>query len=630
MIRYMSSGILVYQLSKQQIYRTLSSLTSNTSSKAQSEVKMQEPKLKNQEKMPFSGQQIGEFFQAQPNLGNQFAEDTFLQDTLKRLMPNKVYEAVNPDLTKFGHRVATDIMKLGEQCEKEQPRLIQYDAWGKRVDKIVTCQAWRDLHDVSATEGLIAIPYERQYAQWSRLYQMAKLYLFNPSGGLYPCPLAMTDGAARSIEALDLKGNLGEAFSHLTSRDPKRFWTSGQWMTERKGGSDVGEGTETLAVAQDDGTYRLYGYKWFTSATDSDMALTLARIVDDDGQPTPGSKGLSMFYLELRDKDGNLQNISIQRLKDKLGTRQLPTAELLLTGIPAIKVSDEGRGVATISHMLTITRIYNSISAVAGMRRIVALARDFSTKRRAFGKLICDHSLHMQTLSRMEVETRAALGLVFEMVRLLGLEETGIATEQQRLLLRFLTPMAKLYTAKQGVAVASEGLECFGGQGYMEDTGIPALLRDAQVLPIWEGTTNILSMDILRALMKSSGESLEVYANEIQTKLQSGASVQSLSGPSSRVSCALSSLGTFIMGSQDKLEMAARDLAYSLARTYMGACLIEHAAWSNCEEDITVATRWCNQELDLVTVGNNNGCYSNNSSALDRSIVMAGYTQNKL
>ncbi|KAJ7353915.1 hypothetical protein OS493_031361 [Desmophyllum pertusum] len=263
----------------------------------------------------FAASRRGSFFQEAPRLGNQFSGDLFLQSYLKRILPSEVLQEIRPDLDHFGHRVATDINSMGRECELQPPKLEHFDAWGQRVDNIQACQGWQQLHDVSAEEGLISIPYERKYGQWSRIYQAAKLFMFSPSSGLYSCPLAMTDGAAKSIEVSDLTEKLSvlqDAFSHLTSRDPKEFWTSGQWMTERKGGSDVANGTETLAVPQEDGTYRLYGYKWFSSATDADMTLTLARVQNPGGSTVPGTKGLTMFYLQTRNDDGKLNDIEVQ------------------------------------------------------------------------------------------------------------------------------------------------------------------------------------------------------------------------------------------------------------------------------------------------------------------------------
>nr|XP_023834150.1 acyl-CoA dehydrogenase family member 11 isoform X2 [Salvelinus alpinus] len=520
----------------------------------------------------FSRAMIGGFFQERPMLKNPFLEDALLQGYLRRHLPS---EAVYSDLRVFGDRLVREVDGWGRECEVTPPRLVTYDPWGCRVDRIVTSPAWQRMKDLSAQEGLVAIGYERSYGEWSRVYQMCKLYLYSPSSGLYTCPLAMTDGAAKVIQSLGVSWPVADAFSRLTSRDPEHFWTSGQWMTERRGGSDVGNGTETVALPQSDGTYRLSGFKWFTSATDADMTLTLARVTDVDGQTT--------------------------------------------------SLSEEGRGVACIANMLTVTRIHNSVSAVAGMRRVLQLARDYATRRSTFGKLLRDHPLHMQTLARMEVETRGAFLLVMDVCRLIGREETGHSSQLETHLLRLLTPVAKLYTGKQAVAVISEGLESFGGQGYIEDTGLPAMLRDAQVLSIWEGTTNVLSLDVLRCVSRSSGLVLQAYFTHTQSLL-AAASLPSLSVAVRSVDSALSGLREFLQAAALKppgfMELAARDLAYSLARIYMGALLIDHASWEGASHsDAYAALRWCEQDLCPVVSKAAIGCYNMKTLPLDAALV---------
>ncbi|KAJ6659116.1 hypothetical protein lerEdw1_019419 [Lerista edwardsae] len=233
---------------------------------------------------PFSGSKIAAFCQEPARIGNPYLEDVFLQGYLESRLPPKVFAGVSMDLERFGARVKDEIDSLGRECELNPPRLQQFDAWGQRVDQIITCSAWKRMKVISAEEGLIAEAYERKYSSWSRVHQIAKLYLYAPSAGLFSSPLAMTDGAAKVIESLGIPEPLEEAYARLTSRDPRRFWTSGQWMTERKGGSDVANGTETVALKLPDGTYSLHGLKWFTTATDSDMTLTLARIMAADGR----------------------------------------------------------------------------------------------------------------------------------------------------------------------------------------------------------------------------------------------------------------------------------------------------------------------------------------------------------
>ena len=499
---------------------------------------------------------------------------------------------IEPSLRRLGNRAATDILALGEAAESSPPVHVPYDAWGRRVDRIETSDAWRKLDRISATEGIVATAYERKHGAHSRIDQFVRLYLFAPSSALYSCPLAMTDGAARFLEVHGDE-SVRSVLAHLTSRDPNEFWTSGQWMTERTGGSDVGT-TSTVALCEEGDTYSLHGSKWFTSATTSQVAMTLARI---EGAP-PGSRGLSVFLIKLRDSNGNLRNIRIERLKDKLGTRALPTAELVLEGTPAQLVGGEGDGVRKIATLFNITRVYNAVAAVAGMRRAVALASDYARRRSAFGKPLIDHPLHVETLADMQLELRAAFLLAFRVVELLGKDECGDATEPESRLLRFLIPIAKLYTAKRAIAVASETLEAFGGAGYLEDTGIPRLLRDAQVLAIWEGTTNILSLDALRAMERS--DVLAEWAADVRRRV-GDVNLDGLSSCTERTLSAVQRIERYAAGARNAgsefQQAGARGFAFAIARTEAAALLVEHANAQQDDGSVTAARRWCARDL---------------------------------
>ena len=535
---------------------------------------------------------MSEFFQDPPRLGNQYDDDALLRTYLRWRLPANMRAEIEPDLHRLGHRAATDILALGEAAEASPPRHVPYDAWGRRVDRIETSDAWRELDRISATEGIVATGYERRHGAHSRIDQFARLYLFAPSSALYSCPLAMTDGAARFLEVHGDE-SVRPVFAHLTSRDPNAFWTSGQWMTERTGGSDVGS-TSTVARCAEGDTYSLRGSKWFTSATTSQVAMTLARI---EGAPA-GSHGLSVFLIELRDSDGMLRNIRIERLKDKLGTRALPTAELTLEGTPARLVGGAGDGIRKIAALFNVTRVYNAVAAVAGMRRAIALASEYARKRRAFGKSLIEHPLHLETLADMQLELRAAFLLAFRVVELLGKDECGDATESESRLLRFLIPVAKLYTAKQAIAVASEALEAFGGAGYVEDSGIPRLLRDAQVLSIWEGTTNILSLDALRAMERS--DVLAEWASDVRRRLAGVKSV-GLSSCAEQTLNAVQRIEQYAAratrAGTEFQQASARGFSFAIARTEAAALLVEQANAANDDVSVTSARRWCAREL---------------------------------
>lgn len=448
-----------------------------------------------------------DFFQNGPELSNTFAHDTVLKEYINKTIPKTYLDKINQHLNKVGELAAHEWLTLSRRAENEKPVLTQFNEWGKRIDHIEVSPSWKVLEQAAAREGIVATAFERQQAEYSRVYQMALLYLYAPSSAFFACPLAMTDGAARALELHGSEVLQKRALPHLLARDPESFWTSGQWMTERTGGSDV-SGTSTLARPVAAGEYTLSGMKWFTSATTSQMALTLARI--------EGEKSLSLFYLEL---EPNKPHIEVLRLKDKLGTDALPTAELILKSARAHLVGPAGEGVKRIASVLNITRIYNSICAVTHMRRCLDLAQSYAQKRVAFGRLIAEQPLHRRTLDLLEEQFRRCFKLTFYTVELLGKEEVGKATESEKKLLRALTPITKLYTAKKAMQIASEVVESFGGAGYIENTHIPRLLRDAQVYSIWEGTTNVLSLDFLRACEKDKAHEVLIDALKISPEI---------------------------------------------------------------------------------------------------------------
>ena len=512
------------------------------------------------------------FFQDAPQLGNQFDDDAMLGEWVRARVPGSLRGALEGELRELGGLSGGAWFRAQAEDRGSEPSLTQWDAWGRRVDRIEVTPVWKVGQRVSAERGSVAIPYERKEGAWSRTRQFLVNYVVHPSFDIYACPLAMTDGAARTL--LDTKNQalIDRAVPRLTSRDPASMWTSGQWMTERGGGSDVGTGTETIA-RRDGERWTLHGVKWFTSAATSEMALTLAR---PEGGPA-GSKGLALFYLETRRDDGTLNGIALHRLKDKLGTRKLPTAELTLDGAVAVPVAGLDGGVRNIASMLNITRSWNSLCAVAGMRRGVALAKDYARRRKAFGAPIAAQPLHADTLAWMEAELDGAFALTMKLAELLGAREGGELDPAGEALLRAITPVAKLTTGKQAVAVASETLECFGGAGYVEDTGLPTLLRDAQVLPIWEGTTNVLSLDLLRAASRDGGPPVLIGA--IDAAIAKATSAE-LAAPVRVVRQAVEHIGAWLGGKmQDPkgIEAGARRLALTLGRTLELALLCEHA-----------------------------------------------------
>jgi acyl-CoA dehydrogenase len=538
------------------------------------------------------------FNQPAPQLDNQYTTDRVLRSYLARVLPAGMLAVIERELVELGELAGGELYRLQIADRLNEPVHTPWDAWGNRIDHVEVSPLWKAAERLASERGLIATAYERGNGRHSRIHQFALVHLFTPATDLYSCPLAMTDGAARALVASGNKRLIERALPHLTSRDPAKFWTSGQWMTESTGGSDVG--LSETAAKRDGSRWRLYGRKWFTSAATSQMALTLAR---PEGNPG-GGKGLALFYVETRNAGGQLDNILVHRLKDKFGTRKVPTAELTLDGTPAVAVAGDADGVRNIAPVLNVTRTWNSVSAVSYMRRGLALARDYAKKRVAFGAPLAEKPLHVDTLAGLQAEYEAGFHLAFFAVELLGRDESDGLDAAGKDLLRLLIPVAKLVTGKQSVAVLSEIMESFGGAGYVEDTGLPALLRDAQVFSIWEGTTNVLSLDVLRAL--HSGGALSALQIEIETLASGVRDLRLLECAKSAQAALLRTQQWIAKASGDVMEAGARRFAMTLGRAFALLLLCRQAQWSldheKDERALFAAERFARNGVDLVAM----------------------------
>lgn len=409
--------------------------------------------------------------------------------------------------------------------------------------------------------SFVAAGYDSPYGPFSRAYQFLRLQLWTASCANVTCPSAMQDGAARLLQThlstperrakltREQTRVLENAFGHLTSRDPARAWTSGQWMTERTGGSDVSL-TETAAVYEPTptaqlaskkediplGPWSINGFKWFSSATDSRMTVLLARTAKG---------GLSTFLAPMRKHDPRataatgipvedgeaLNGVRIQRLKNKSGTQSLPTAELVLEDMRGWLIGEEGRGIHEIATVLTLTRVHSSVAATSYAGRGLAIARAYARVREigAGGGArmkLTESPLHMRTLAKMTSEYRGLMLLTMFTAHVLGISEhhhhpadasmspvLAALTPSARdaaPLIRVLTQLTKAYVCRASVQLLFSCMESLGGVGYLlneeqEYLNVARLHRDCAVLPIWEGTTDVLSTDLLRALKHPKG-----------------------------------------------------------------------------------------------------------------------------
>ncbi|MDP2272683.1 MAG: acyl-CoA dehydrogenase family protein [Archangium sp.] len=417
------------------------------------------------------------------------------------------WEKAKPRVQRMGEQAANEGSTWAAQADRNPPKLVTHDRSGERIDEIDYHHSYRQLQQLGYGGGIVAASYdpalapERGDAPKSLTFGLG--YLFGQAeAGMY-CPVCMTDGAAYLLQKFGTSELKERFLTRLGTSDMNRVFTGAMFLTEKQGGSDVGQITTTAKGGQGvpGEAVKLYGDKWFCSNVDADVIMILAR---PEGA-TAGTRGLGLYVLPRHLENGQRNAYRVNRIKDKLGERSFPSGEVTLEGATAYLLGGPGEGFQQMTVMLNLSRLYNAIASVAVMRRAVVESIAWAEERVAFGKKVIEHPLMAETLMDMASEQRLALNWAFRGVSLMDRLESGKATEEERRTLRMLTPLLKYVLGKLAVSLASEGVEALGGNGYIEDWPLARVLRDAQVLPIWEGTTNILVLDTFRALRKESG-----------------------------------------------------------------------------------------------------------------------------
>jgi putative acyl-CoA dehydrogenase len=422
-------------------------------------------------------------------------------------------DPVRQELTELGAFWGThEAREFARLANRETPELERYDASGNRIDQVLFHPAYHALMRRSVLAGLHCSVWERSEAEAGLRHRAraARLYMTAQTEAGHICPMTMTNAAVASLKsASDL---LGVWAPRILSRtydrnfrpaEEKRGVTIGMGMTEKQGGTDV-RANATHAEAGDDGLYRLTGHKWFVSAPMSDAFLVLAQAGD----------GLTCFLMPRFLPDGTQNSIRLERLKDKLGNRSNASAEAEFDAAGAWRVGAEGRGIATILEMVTLTRLDCAVASAGLMRAGLAEAVHHTRYRMAFGKPLIEHKLMARVLSDMALDLAAALSLSLRLAEAFDMSDEQPAEAAYA---RLMTPAVKYWVCKTAPAFLAEAMECLGGNGYVEDSALPRLYREAPVNAIWEGSGNVMALDVVRAL-KSEGtldHVLETIAGEL-------------------------------------------------------------------------------------------------------------------
>lgn len=486
----------------------------------------------------------------------------YLQDqALREAVAREGAGWAEDDLNAFGSLTGSrEMIELGFQANENKPVLYTHNNYGHRIDEVRFHPAYHRLMQISVENGLHASHWSDPKAG-AQVARAAKFYMQSQVDAAHCCPVTMTSAA---IPALLQQPELAEQWNprilarHYDYRDipieRKQGITIGMAMTEKQGGSDVRANTLRAYPLGSGGpgqAYELVGHKYFVSAPMSDAFLVLAQ----------APSGLSCFLLPRWCPDGSKNPLQIQRLKNKMGNVGNASCETELRGAYAVMVGGEGRGVATILKMVTMTRFDCMIGSSAGMRQAVAQASHHCAHRAAFGKRLSEQPLMQNVLTDLIIEHEAALVLTMRIARAL---DRSAQSNSEQLLVRIGTAVGKYWICKRTPGHAYEAMECIGGSGVMEDCIMPRLFRESPVNSIWEGSGNVQCLDMLRAMSRNRG-SAETFMAE----------VQEAAGTDKRLDQYVAQLGREFTDHAD-IEYRARGVVEKMALALQGSLLVRY------------------------------------------------------
>ncbi|MFG2681413.1 DNA alkylation response protein [Streptomyces sp. NPDC048392] len=466
-------------------------------------------------------------------------------------------------LRRLGRRAGSaEAQDWGDLANRHEPVLRTHDRYGNRVDEVEYHASWHHLMRVAVGEGLAGAPWadERPGAHVART---AGGLVWGHTEAGHGCPTSMTYAA---VPALRAQPELAKVYEPLlTSREyepglrtptEKRGLLAGMGMTEKQGGSDVRTNTTAATPTAEPGVYTLRGHKWFTSAPMCDLFLVLAQAA-----PVRAEGGLSCFLVPRVLPDGSRNTFRIQRLKDKLGNRSNASSEPEFDGTVAWLVGPEGQGVKTIIEMVNCTRLDCVTASATLMRKTLVEAGHHVRHRSAFGAPLVDQPLMRNVLADLALESEAATALT---LRLAGAADRAVRGDAgEAAFRRIATAVGKYWVTKRGPAFTAEALECLGGNGYVEESGMPRHYREAPLLSIWEGSGNVNALDVLRALGRSPAAA-QALSEELALAR----------GADARLDAAVARLEA---GLGEACETGARRLVELMALTLQASLLVRHA-----------------------------------------------------
>ncbi|KRB86987.1 acyl-CoA dehydrogenase family protein [Noviherbaspirillum sp. Root189] len=446
---------------------------------------------------------------------NSFVEDRELESLLRLYLPAQLVDHLKPHLHRLGELAGGVLDALAQTSDRHPPTLEHRTRTGKDLQRIVKHPAYVEMEKIAYSDfGLAAMSHRGGVLGWSEpmpaAVKYALTFLFVQAEFGLCCPVSMTDSLTRTLRKFGDPALVERYLPALTSQDLDALAQGAMFMTEQGAGSDI---AATATVAQRDGAvWKLSGDKWFCSNPDAALAMVLARV---EGAPE-GMKGVSLFLLPRRLEDGSPNAYRIIRLKDKLGTRSMASGEIRLEGATAYLVGELGRGFVQMADMVNNSRLSNGVRAAGMMRRAAAEAQYIARHRKAFGKRLIDMPLMQRQLAKIMLPGEQARTMMFQAADALRRADGG--DSKAYALVRILTPMLKFRACRDARRVTGDAMEVRGGCGYIEEWSDPRLLRDSHLGSIWEGTSNIVAQDVIRAIVREG--SLKVLQDHLSTLLE--------------------------------------------------------------------------------------------------------------
>ena len=423
-----------------------------------------------------------------------FERDPDLARVLRVYLGDATYTELEPQLVDLGARAAGELDDWAMAADKNPPVLVHRNRRGEDAQSIEKHPSYTALEGVAYGElGLAALSHTD--GKRPSLIKYALTYLFVQAEFGLCCPVSMTDSLTRTLRKFGGAALVDKYLPYLTARDMDTLYQGAMFMTEQAAGSDIARIT-TRATRGDDGDWRLRGDKWFCSNADADLAMVLAR-ADDAPE---GMAGIGLFLLPKTRDDGTRNSYRIVRLKDKLGTRSMASGEIVLDDATAYLIGDIGRGFQQIADMMNMSRLSNGVRAAGLMRRALSEALHVARHRQAFGQRLIDMPLMQRQLLKIMLPAEQARSMFMHISRCLDKADHGDETAAR--LVRILTPLIKFRATRDSRKAIGDAMEVRGGVGYIEEWPEAKLLRDAHLGSIWEGTSNIVALDVMRAVRR--------------------------------------------------------------------------------------------------------------------------------